>query len=258
MIDPKKLLTKAINEANWVFSGRETKRGWRILLYHSVGTRLSFDKRSVLTVTQEQFKAQMLALKESSSLNIIPLSPPQDYSALSLSITFDDGFANNLYLAAPILIELGIPFTVFVTTDHLKQSGPLYLDKAGLKKLSNIKLCTIGSHTLTHRPLAELSGSEIRSELTKSKAILEDLTQATVTTLAYPFGSANPKIADIARDAGYKLAVSTHIGSNEAGRNQFMLKRTEICTQDGRRQFCLKVNGAWDWRATLLKDPLNI
>lgn len=257
MIDPKKLLAKAINESNWVVSGREVKKGWRILLYHSVGTQLSFDKRSVLTVTQSQFKAQMQMLKE-SSINIIPLSPPQDYSALSLSITFDDGFADNLDLAAPILVELGIPFTVFVTTDHLKEGGPLYLDKAGLKRLSRIKLCTIGSHTLTHRPLADLSSSEIRSELTDSKAILEDQTQTEVSTLAYPFGSANRAIADIARAAGYKLAVSTHVGSNEADRNHFMLKRTEICTQDGPRQFRLKVNGAWDWRAKLSKDPLDL
>ena len=34
-------------------------------------------------------------------------------------LTFDDGYANNLYKVEPILKHLGLPFTVFVSTDNI-------------------------------------------------------------------------------------------------------------------------------------------
>ena len=37
----------------------------------------------------------------------------------SLVLTFDDGYANNLHVAAPILEQLGLPATIFIATDYV-------------------------------------------------------------------------------------------------------------------------------------------
>ncbi len=40
-------------------------------------------------------------------------------------LTFDDGYANNLYIVEPILSKLNLPFTVFVSTEHVT-TGQLF------------------------------------------------------------------------------------------------------------------------------------
>lgn len=58
-------------------------------------------------------------------------------------LTFDDGYANNFTVVEPILSGLGLPFTIFVSTDHI-ENGWYYptsvnrivtLGSSGLKKL---------------------------------------------------------------------------------------------------------------------------
>jgi len=47
----------------------------------------------------------------------------------SAVLTFDDGYANNLSLAAPILEKLGLPATVFLATDYVGQGGLFWWDE---------------------------------------------------------------------------------------------------------------------------------
>lgn len=58
-------------------------------------------------------------------------------------LTFDDGYANNLYIVEPILNKFNLPFTVFVSTEHITtgQFFPTSVNRiiikgAGLKNVS--------------------------------------------------------------------------------------------------------------------------
>lgn len=51
------------------------------------------------------------------------------FPEFSYSITFDDGFENNLTEAAPILLELDIPFIIYITTNFIDKQEMSWIDK---------------------------------------------------------------------------------------------------------------------------------
>jgi peptidoglycan/xylan/chitin deacetylase (PgdA/CDA1 family) len=92
-----------------------------VLIYHRVLT----ERDQILSgePTADEFAAQMDAV--AATCNVLPLSeavarlragslPPR-----AVSITFDDGYANNRELAAPILKSRGIPATIFIATGFI-------------------------------------------------------------------------------------------------------------------------------------------
>jgi peptidoglycan/xylan/chitin deacetylase (PgdA/CDA1 family) len=84
-----------------------------VLLYHRV-TTLPSDPE-MLAVTPDNFRAQMRHLKET-----VPLVRFEDdwtrISKPAVCVTFDDGYADNVLEALPILEETGVPATFFVST----------------------------------------------------------------------------------------------------------------------------------------------
>ena len=102
-----------------------------ILTYHGVlnGTA-DYDYLNHNFIAAESFEAQMryiwrhyrpIALRELVAAYRDRRTPP----AGSVVVTFDDGFANNLTVALPILKRLSVPFTVFVTTGLLDTPGAM-------------------------------------------------------------------------------------------------------------------------------------
>lgn len=81
---------------------------------------------------------------------------------------------------------------------------------AEIQELSENNIA-IGSHTKSHRILAQLSREEQLDELAVSKAFLEEKIRKPVNTIAYPVGGANAyneETKAIAQEAGYRAAFS--------------------------------------------------
>jgi len=51
------------------------------------------------------------------------------YPPNSFAITFDDGFENNISVAAPILIDLKIPATIYITSKFVDENEMSWIDK---------------------------------------------------------------------------------------------------------------------------------
>src|SRR3989344_2717645 len=96
----------------------------RIILYHRIAD-VKQDPH-ILCVSPENFRAQIKFLKE--NFKIIPLVKlVQDIRTKkvknnSIAITFDDGYADNLYNALPILEEFRVPATIFLTSGYINEN----------------------------------------------------------------------------------------------------------------------------------------
>jgi hypothetical protein len=151
-----------------------------VLYYHRVN---NVDRR--MAVSPDLFQAQMQRLKDKGwrSLGTAELKrfieTGDKPAAKCLVITFDDGFADNLYYAFPILQRAGLKAVIFLITERVGEGEPRQLkegavppirsfdeaNKAALKgdlddylRASEIRalarsgLVEFGSHTLSHRP----------------------------------------------------------------------------------------------------------
>lgn len=79
-----------------------------------------------------------------------------------------------------------------------------------VRELSNSELCTIGSHTMTHCRLANLSDSQLTYELAESKKQIEQQIDREIHHISYPFGwksDVNEKSINMARDIGYRMGL---------------------------------------------------
>ena len=83
----------------------------------------------------------------------------------------------------------------------------------------------IGSHTVDHARLGLLDEAEIRRQLVESKARLEQQLDRQVTFLCYPNGSYNETVLKVARECGYRAALTTKEGVNRKGDDLLQLKR---------------------------------
>ena len=90
----------------------------------------------------------------------------------------------------------------------------------------------VGSHTVSHRILAQIDAEDQREELRLSRSILERETGSTVDVLAYPVGGQDhftPTTEALARDCGYRAAFSCHGGINLPDRsNPYDIKRIPV------------------------------
>lgn len=100
----------------------------RVLFYHGVSSELNKVVAPENFHTDE-FTRQMHYLKK--NFNVISIDDfynrlnDNTFKGDEVVITLDDGYANNLHIAAPILNQLNLPFTVFVSTNHI-ETGEFY------------------------------------------------------------------------------------------------------------------------------------
>lgn len=102
-----------------------------ILMYHRVA-RPAYDPWE-LAVAPERFSDQMRMLAQART----PLALTEFVDRLeagtlptnAVAITFDDGYRDNLFVAAPILASEGIPATIFITTGSISSTRAFWWDE---------------------------------------------------------------------------------------------------------------------------------
>jgi len=253
----RRLIARSISEmvagVSWM---REPVGGLRVLMYHAIGSPALGDALGLFSLTPERFRRHMTTLANRAPESICQL----DKAALGTNearivITFDDGYLDNLEVAAPILSELGLPFTVFVTSEFVRKGKAGFLCPVTLRMLAAVPGARIGAHGATHVALTQCDDQTLSNELNSSKHYLEDVIGCEVRTLAYPYGAANRRVRDAAEAAGYQLGACSQAGINQPERDPLLLARTEIVSYDDVRVFSQKLHGDWDWYRWRRQDP---
>ena len=112
-------------------------RDLRILAYHRVmaapdPSTFEFDLELIST-SPERFREQMLRIKQRFhpmrlSDVLAAIDAGKALPADAVVVTFDDGYDDNYRIAFPILRELGVPATFFVSTGHIDSGRPYAYD----------------------------------------------------------------------------------------------------------------------------------
>ncbi|HEX6348736.1 MAG TPA: polysaccharide deacetylase family protein [Candidatus Dormibacteraeota bacterium] len=243
-----------------------------ILMYHRVTAARPLDDpyRNCVPVASFERHLRWLARRgyQTVELDVVARYASGDpHSRLPrkpLVITFDDGYRDNLDLALPVLERFGYRAVVFVVTstigsvnsfDPPGSEGPLpMLTAEEIRKLRSRGMA-IGSHTHTHpQSLAALDESTLGDELTRSRAILEELLQEPVRSLAYPHSQVDARVESAAAAAGYQSACA---GRGTAFRS-LRLSRVPAESAGGAR-----LEAACEWRRLMfrvrsLKRPADL
>jgi peptidoglycan/xylan/chitin deacetylase (PgdA/CDA1 family) len=232
--------------------------GLRILTYH----RVSLD-RDELAVAPDRFREQMDHLKESGFRVVGAAEAARALGRAepgpTIGLTFDDGYADVLEYAVPILAERGFRATVFVTTGATDGTHPFswyehpppLLDWATIRELDRGSTLDFGAHSVSHPNLLALDDAAAAHEISGSKQALEAELGHSVGAFCYPAGLFAERERQLVRASGYQLAVGMEPGLNGPDPDLLALRRTGIGARDRLLDFQAKVGGGHDGQPPL-------
>jgi peptidoglycan/xylan/chitin deacetylase (PgdA/CDA1 family) len=209
--------------------------GLRILTYH----RIASDREDPFAVSPEEFRLQMDLLARGGAVTDLDRAIDQEGNGQGngvrgrVVLTFDDGTADFVEAALPVLAERGLPAMLYVIPS--KVGTPGFVSWSDLERLP-VQGIRIGSHSLDHVSLGRLPREDVRRQVAVSRSILEQRLGVKVDSLACPFGTLRDFgeiVKEEARAAGYRTACTSINGVNRRDLDPLELRRTKIEQGDG-------------------------
>ncbi|WP_211213187.1 polysaccharide deacetylase family protein [Salinimonas chungwhensis] len=190
-----------------------------VLLYHHVSSQTP----ASTSVSQKVFAEHMryinnhhtvLPLKEIVEATQNGKSLPDD----ALAITFDDGYANILENAHPVLQKYEFPYTIFINPDTIGQRAD-QLSWAQVQKMAQENV-SFANHTMGHLHMLNRNQNEsdeqwlerVWNNVQEAQDILTSRLDNVDNYLAYPFGEFNEALALKVEEAGY-IGFGQHSGA---------------------------------------------
>jgi len=225
----------------WCMRGRMANQTapMNVLFYHRVSNRHAND----WTISVRQFRRHVEHCRR--HLEPVDLAEVQQRVRAgknprpTFTFTFDDGYAENMDHAIPLLLEHSVPTTYFVTTRNVLDGSPFPHDvdcgrPLPVNTVNHVREMSdagieIGLHTRTHPDFANLNDPDrVREEIHGGKQELEDMIGRRVRFFAVPYGL--PKqltrlVFETSREAGLQGVCSAYGGYNIPGGDDYHLRR---------------------------------
>ncbi len=214
-----------------------------ILMYHSISGRVS-PKFKPFAVSPQVFAEHIAYLYQQryTSLTVSGLVRELASGGAGLPervvvLTFDDGFADFYSEALPVLTRYAFTATLYVTTAYIGETSRWLQREEEAERsmltweqLREISACGIecGAHSHSHPQLDTLTPAAARSEIVRSKRLLEEQLGREVVTFAYPYGYSSAGVRRWVQEAGFTSACAVKHALSSEATNPFALARLMV------------------------------
>jgi peptidoglycan/xylan/chitin deacetylase (PgdA/CDA1 family) len=182
-------------------------------MYHRLTARTGLHP---VSLSVERFRQQLALLRRLGYRSVSPVAvadalrggvplPPR-----TVALTFDDGYADTLTVALPLLVEHGFTATCYLVagavgrTSHWTEPAPL-MDWDGVRDWLAAGM-EVGAHSVTHPDLTGVGGARLAAEVTGARQRLEDRLGIPIASFAYPFNLHDARTDAAVEAAGYRAA----------------------------------------------------
>lgn len=223
-----------------------------ILMYHKVPNQ-TLKSRHQIFVTKKDFEKHLSWFQKwgMTSLFLSELKdflqgrkPMSEFPKKPLILTFDDGYADNLENAAPLLLQYNMKANIFLLADTSikKNTWDLGDDEPEASLLSPQQrqdiaaqgCFEIGSHGYQHLDLTSQELGIVRHQLVESKTLLEKEFGKNILALVYPFGKTNQNLSQLAENCGYFFAFNTDSGGRHWLSDRHSIFRANVFPNENR------------------------
>lgn len=237
--------------------------GVTVLIYHRVGARtpVSVDLPTGLFTDQMAYLADccdVLTLDEAAAVLSGQLERPSS-ARQQVVVTFDDGTADFVDDALPVLADHGIPAVMYLATDFVENQRAFPDDGVPMtwgaaRDAQSTGLITFGSHTDTHAMLDRLTPEAAAAELDRSVDLIGSHLGVEVSHFAYPRAVPAPALVEAEVRRRFTTASLARTRPNPIGATDLhRLWRSPVQVADGMRWFEAKVHGGMG-----LEDDLRV
>jgi len=177
-----------------------------------------------------------------NKINVIPLKKivklykkKKKLPSRTIALTFDGSHDYLMDVVFNKLVKNKLPATFFITTDLIGEEG--YLSEEDLNTLRESGLITIASNGIKENiDLTSITVQDAYSQAYFSKTTLKSFVGVEIDYFSYPKGKFTPQVVNKIKEAGYKAAFASYLGSTKFKREKgvFWIERTPIKDVDKR------------------------
>ena len=233
--------------------------GVTVLIYHRVGG----DSASKVDLDASLFGDQLAILRDTCRVLTLdaavtelvapspsgPATSGPSTSGPGVVLTFDDGTSDFCDVAVPLLVQYGLPATLYAATQYIDEGsefpwGAPPTSWAALRDAVSTGLVTVGSHTHSHWLLDRLDASTVEADLDRSIELIGEHLGVEAAHFAYPKALPGSAAAEVAVRRRFRSAALAASRVNRPGRTDaHRLWRTPVQRGDGTEFFAAKARG---------------
>ena len=207
------------------------------LNYHIINRTI----HDTIAISEEAFAAQLCYLHThdyttlSLDQAIAIVDGKREAPPRSVLLTFDDGYADTVHVALPMLQTYGMQASLFVISAYVGQSN-----RWNPRACYDINHLTwdelrawhksgrdIGGHSHAHFCMTRLHAHELQEAVLVNKRLLEEKLGIPIRAFAYPYGRFNQAVQEVVRQH-YEIAFAVEDGGWNARTYRFAINRLTV------------------------------